>query len=73
METKLKENEVKEIANMQKRIDSYEGFIKAIYIMAKSGTLINYPIFDGTQYRQEMSYLWRFIKKHKEIESLMSK
>lgn len=73
METKLNNNEVKEIANMQKRIDSYEGFIKAIYIIAKFGTLVNYPIFDGTKYTQEMDYLWHFIKKHKEVESLMSK
>lgn len=73
METKLNENEVKEIAKMQNKIDSYEGFIKAIYIMAKTGVLVNYPIFDGTTHTKEMSYLWHFIKKYKEMEVLMSK
>ena len=68
METKLNNNEVKEIAKMQKKIDSYEGFIKAIYLMAKSGKNINYPLFDGTKYTQEMGYLWHFIKKAKGIE-----
>lgn len=68
METKLNNNEIKEIAKMQKKIDSYEGFIKAIYLMAKFGNNINYPIFDGTKYTQEMGYLWHFIKKQKGIE-----
>lgn len=73
MENRLNENEVKEIAKMQKQIDSYEGFIKAIYIMAKSGTIVNYPIFDGTNYTLEMELLWHFIKKYKEIEMSISK
>ena len=68
METKLNENEVKEIAKMQKKIDSYEGFIKAIYLMAKIGKNINYPCFDGTRYTKEMGYLWHFIKKQKGLE-----
>lgn len=65
---RLNDNEVKEIAKMQKKIDSYDGFIKAIYLMAKFGKYINYPLFDGTKYTQEMGYLWHFIKKAKEIE-----
>ena len=68
MEKRLNENEVKEIAKMQKKIDSYEGFIKAIHIMAKTGKNINYPLFDGTKYTQEMGYLWHFIKEQKGIE-----
>lgn len=68
MENRLNENEVKEIAKMQKKIDSYEGFIKAIYLMAKFGKDINYPLFEGTRYEQEMGYLWHFIKKAKETE-----
>lgn len=68
MEKRLNENEVKEIAKMQKKIDSYEGFIKAIYLMAGLGKDINYPLFDGTKYTQEMGYLWHFVKKAKGIE-----
>lgn len=65
METRMNDNEVKEIALMQKEIDSYEGFIKAIFLMAKFGKDINYPLFEGTKYTQEMGYLWNFIKKTK--------
>ena len=68
METRLNENEVREIAKMQKKIDSYEGFIKAIYLMAKFDKDVNYPLFDGTKYTVEMGYLWHFIKKAKETE-----
>lgn len=68
MENRLNENEVKEIAKMQKKIDSYEGFIKAIYLMAKFDKDVNYPLFDGTKYTIEMGYLWHFIKKAKETE-----
>lgn len=45
METKLNDNEVKEIVKMQQKIDSYEGFIRAAFIMAKSGHRVNYPIY----------------------------
>lgn len=34
---RLNDNEVKEVAEMQRKIDSYEGFIKALWMMAKSG------------------------------------
>ena len=68
METNFNNNEVKEIAKMQKKIDSYEGFIKAIHLMAKFGKDINYPLFDGTKYTQEMGYLWHFIKRAKGME-----
>ena len=44
METKLNDNEVKEIVKMQQKIDSYEGFIRAAFIMAKSGRHVNYPM-----------------------------
>lgn len=50
METKLNDNEVKEIVKMQQKIDSYEGFIRAAFIMAKSGHRVNYPIFLHTDF-----------------------
>ena len=64
MKTKLNDNEVKEVARMQRKIDSYEGFIKALFMMAKSGKHINYPLFDGTDFTQEMNELWRFVRKN---------
>lgn len=62
METRLNDNEVKEVARMQKMIDSYEGFLRACYMMAKSGSRINYPMFDGTEYYEEMNFIWRIIR-----------
>lgn len=64
METKLNDNEVKEIAKMQEKIDSYEGFIGAIFIMAKSKKSVNYPLFGGTELTHEMNFVWKFIKEH---------
>lgn len=67
METKLNDNEVKEIARMQKKIDTYEAFIKAAFMMAHNGKKVNYPRID-TSLSMEMGYLWHFIKDHKDIK-----
>ena len=61
---RLNNNEVKEVAIMQRKIDSYEGFIKALWMMAKSGKDTNYPLFDGTDLTHEMNELWRFVRKN---------
>ena len=63
METKLNDNEVKEIVKMQQKIDSYEGFIRAAFIMAKSGIHVNYPMFSHTDFAYEMNLIWKTIKE----------
>lgn len=63
-ETKLNDNEVREVARMQRKINSYEGFIKALWMMAKSGKVLNYPLFDGTDFTDEMNFLWKFVRKY---------
>lgn len=65
METKLNDNEVKEVARMQQVIDSYEGFIRALRIMMLSEKEINYPLFTDTNLEEEMNRIWRWVKKHK--------
>ena len=57
METKLNDNEVREIAEMQKKIDSYEGFIKAIFTMMKSNKSCCFPLFTDTNLEDEMSFI----------------
>lgn len=64
METKLNDNEVKEIARMQQKINSYEGFIRAVFVMCKLGRSINYPIFTDTDFDKEMNFIWRTIKEN---------
>jgi exonuclease V gamma subunit len=64
METKLNDNEVREIAKMQKEIDSYKGFIGAIFIMAKSKECVRYPVFDDIELTHEMNFIWKFVKEH---------
>lgn len=59
---RLNDNEVKEVAKMQQKIDSYEGFIHASYMMAKSGSRINYPLFVGTDFSDEMDFIWRIVR-----------
>ena len=66
METKLNENEVKEIAKMQKKIDSFEGFICALHMRMLSNKNINYPAFTDTNFDKEMNKIWRWVKEHKD-------
>lgn len=63
METKLNENEVKEIARMQKMIDSYESFILAINFMIESGEDVNCPIRCIPD--RKMQNVWRWVREHK--------
>lgn len=62
---RLNDNEVREVANMQKTIDSYEGFICALCMMMLSKREINYPQFTDTNLDKEMNKIWRWVKEHK--------
>ena len=61
---RLNDNEVKEVARMQRKIDCYEVFIKALWMMAKSGKVVNYPLLDGIGFTDEMNFLWNFVRKY---------
>ena len=63
---RLNDNEVKEVARMQQKIDSYKGFIKALFMMMLSGKSINYPRFTNTDLDEEMNKIWRWVKEHKD-------
>lgn len=63
METRLNDNEVREIASMQKMIDSYKSFVWAINFMIKSGEDVNCPIF--CKMDRNMRNVWLWIKEHK--------
>lgn len=64
METKLNDNEVREVAKMQMKIDTYESFISAIHAMiVAKRTDLNYLLFDGTMLTKEMNEIWRFVKQ----------
>ena len=65
METKLNDNEVREVVKMQQMIDSYEGFIGALSIMMLSKRDISYPRFTNTNLDEEMNKIWRWVKEHK--------
>ena len=62
---RLNDNEVKEVARMQQKIDSYEGFIKALWLMMLSSKNINYPRFTDTNFDNEMNKIWLWVKEHK--------
>jgi hypothetical protein len=66
METKLNNNEVKEVARMQQMIDSYEGFICALHMMMLSEREINYPAFTDTNLDNEMNRIFWWVKEHKD-------
>lgn len=66
METKLNDNEVREVARMQQMIDSYEGFICALHLMMSSTKEIYYPLFTDTNFDNEMNDIWRWVNEHKD-------
>lgn len=68
METKLNNNEVKEIAEMQRKIDSYEAFIMAISnTIMKPEVNFVIPLYEGISIEMEkrMGCIYEFVKKHK--------
>ena len=58
------DNEVKEVARMQKMIDSYKSFMFAINFMIESGEDVNCPIFCNMD--RKMQKIWRWVKEHKD-------
>ena len=63
METKLNNNEVKAIAEMQTKIDTYESFICSLYVMIETKrTDLNYLITTDMPIQKEMNGIWRFVK-----------
>lgn len=61
---RLNDNEVKEVAEMQMKIDTYESFISTVNAMiVTKKTDLNYLLFDGTDLTDEMNKIWRFIKQ----------
>lgn len=61
---RLNDNEVKEVAKMQMKIDTYESFIcSACAMVVTKRTNINYLLFSGTELTGEMNRIWRFVKQ----------
>ena len=61
---RLNDNEVKEVAEMQMKIDTYESFICTVCAMVVTKkTDINYLLFDGTELTSEMNKIWRYVKQ----------
>lgn len=67
-QTRLNDNEVKEVARMQQKIDTYESFILTLRMMMLSKKDINVPVFTDTDFEKEMSQIWRWVKEHKDKE-----
>lgn len=63
METKLNDNEVREVARMQHEIDSYKSFMLAINFMIESGEDVNCPI--RCKLDRKMRNVWRWVREHK--------
>ena len=65
METKLNDNEVREIARMQEKIDAYEAFILSTTLLVKGNKNITYPLFARTDLDEQMRRIWKWVKEHK--------
>jgi len=66
METKLNDNEVKEVARMQRLITKYENVISALFIKAKTGSEIKLLQFEEKDMNEEIRYLWKWVNEHKD-------
>lgn len=66
METKLNDNEVKEVARMQRLITKYENVISALFIKAKTGSEIKLLLFKEKDMNEEIRYIWKWIEEHKD-------
>ena len=63
---RLNDNEVKEVARMQRLITKYENIISAFFIKAKTGSEIKMLQFEEKDMNEEIRYLWKWIKEHKD-------
>lgn len=66
METKLNDNEVREVARMQRLITKYENAIIALFIKAKTGSEIKLLLSEEKDLSEEIRYLWKWIKENKD-------
>ena len=66
METKLNENEVKEVARMQRLITKYENVITALYLKAKTGKEVKLLLTEESDLQKEINYLWQWVREHKD-------
>lgn len=62
----MNDNEVREVAEMQRKINSYESFIVSLHKMILSKNNINYFAFTNTPLDKEMNKIWRWVKEHKD-------
>lgn len=65
METKLNDNEVREVARMQQKIDTYETFIKALVWITFGSKDVTIPVPTETPLNNEMHKIWKWVNEHK--------
>ena len=61
---RLNDNEVKEVARMQEKIDAYEAFILATSFLIRGNDNVDYPLFARTELDKQMNRIWKWIKEH---------
>lgn len=65
---RLNDNEVKEVARMQRLITRYENVISALFLKAKTGKEIRLLLTEDRDLQEEINYLWHWIKQYKDKE-----
>lgn len=63
---RLNDNEVKEIARMQRLITNYENVIAALYLKAKTGKEVKLLLTEYSDLQREINFLWNWIKERKD-------
>lgn len=60
----MNDNEVREVARMQEKIDAYEAFILAANFLIRGNNNVDYPLFARTELDKQMNRIWKWIKEH---------
>lgn len=64
MVKRLNDNEVREVADMQSKLNAYECFITALWMRSLGKENINYPLFERTPCEELMHKLWKWVGEH---------
>ena len=62
---RLNDNEVKEVARMQQKIDAYEMFIEALSLASFGLKDVTIPAVADTPFDREMHKIWKWVNEHK--------
>ena len=65
---RLNDNEVKEVARMQRLITMYENTILAFYMLIENGAELNIPLTKESNYVNKIRFIGKYLQQKKNEE-----